>query len=156
MTDFSITDAEETPYLYVERSCARAPEEIGAAMSSAFGEVFGFMQAHGITPAGAAISVYTSYAPDVMEFRAGFIIARDDMGKADGAVQADVTPAGRAVHGTHTGSYAKLRDSYGQMHGFVTAEGLTFVAPTWEVYMNDPSSVPEDELVTELYQAIKD
>lgn len=155
MTDFTVIETTESPYLYVERSASMDPAEIGPAMGSAFGEVWAFMQKHGVAPAGPALAVYTSYAPDKMDFRAGFFIAPEDMAAAESPVMADVTPAGRAVKGTHHGSYATIRDSYGEMHAFTTAEGLDFIAPTWEVYLNDPSTTPEDQLLTEMYQAIK-
>ena len=77
------------------------------------------------------------------------------MATANGAVKADVTPAGRVVHGLYKGSYGGLRGAYGEMHAFVTAEGVKFTAPTWEVYQNSPDEVPEDELLTDLYQALE-
>lgn len=155
MTDFSVIETTETPYLYVERECAMSPDEIGPAMGSALGEVWAFMERHGVAPTGSALAVYYDYAPDKMRFRAGFAIDRDDMAAAEHPIKADVTPAGRTVQGTHRGSYTKLRESYGQMHGFVKENGLEFTAPTWEVYLNDPSTVPEEQLLTELYQSIK-
>ena len=155
MTTFEIIDVEETPYLYVERSTSHDPGEIGPAMASAFGEVWEFMQSAGIAPTGGALSVYYGYDPERMDFRTGFSIAKDDMGRASGTVKADVTPAGRVVHGTHKGPYSGIRDSYGEMHAFVQAEGVEWTAPTWEVYLNSPDQVPEEELLTELYQAIK-
>ncbi len=154
MPEFEVVEVEETPYLYVERSTTHDPGEIGAAMGSAFQEVWGMMQAEGVAPAGGALSVYHSYDPEKMAFRAGFAIGRDDMAKAAGAVKADVTPAGRVVHGTHKGPYSGLRASYGEMHGFVQAEGLKWTAPTWEIYLNSPDQVAEEDLVTELYQAL--
>ena len=88
-----------------------------------------------------------------MDFRVGFVVARADMAAADGPVKADVTPAGRALHFTVTGSYAGLRPAYDEMMTHMAAEGLQYVPPTWEFYMNDPNTVPEDQLVTECYQA---
>ncbi|RME15011.1 MAG: AraC family transcriptional regulator [Alphaproteobacteria bacterium] len=153
MNPFRIVDAEPTPYLFVERSAA--PDEIGSVIGPAFGEVWAFMEHHGIAPAGGAIAVYTSYGPEKMDFRAGFVISREDMAAAQGAVKADVTPAGRAVHGLHRGSYGNIRETYGKMHAFVTAEGLEWIAPTWEIYLNSPDQVPEEQLLTELYQAVR-
>lgn len=154
MTEFEIIDAQETPYLYVEREVSMPPDEISAAMGSALAEVWAFMQKHGVAPAGPALAVYTEYHPDKMPFRAGFAIARDDMSAAQGAVKADVTPAGRAVHGVHRGSYAGIRGAYGEMHAFTKAQGVQFKAPTWEVYPNSPDEVPQEQLLTELYQAL--
>lgn len=154
MAEFTIIDAEEQPYLYAERRSRMGEAEMGEKMGSAFMEVWSFMQANAIAPTGGALAVYHEYGPGEVTWRAGFLIGRDDMAKAAGTVKADVTPAGRTVHGTHLGSYAGLRDTYGEMHGFVQAEGVQFTAPTWEVYVNDPNEVAEDALITECYQAL--
>lgn len=154
MTDFKIIETQETPYLYVERRCAMNPDEIGPAMVSALQEVWAYMTAHGVAPAGGAIAVYHDYNPEEMTFRAGFIIAPEGMAAADGTVRADMTPAGRAVRGTHKGAYSGIRASYGEMFAFVKAQGVDFTAPTWEVYLNSPDEVHEEQLLTELYQAL--
>ena len=155
MTDYSVIEATETPYLYVERRCRRDPAEIGPAMGSGLGEVWRFMESHGIAPVGGAVAVYHDYSPDEMTFRTGFIVTRADLAKAAGDVKGAVTPAGRTVYGRHTGSYSGIPAAYGDMHRFVQAEGLRFTAPTWEVYPNSPEEVPEEELITDLFQALE-
>jgi len=130
------------------------PKDISAAMGAAFQTVWAFMKAQGIPPSGPALSVYYSYDPDVMSFRAGFAIGKADMDKAAGDVMADVTPAGRVLHFTHVGPYATLRDDYALMMAHIEAEGLKIGAPTWEVYVNGPDTTPEAELITEVYSAL--
>lgn len=152
MEQFTIANVGPTPYLYVERSCNM--DEIAAAMGSAFETVWAFMSRHGIQPAGGALAVYYDYSPDPMTFRAGFTVAEPDLGAAEGEVLGDRTPEGRVVRGTHRGSYAGLQEAYGRMAAFVKAKGADFIAPTWEIYLNSPDQVPEDQLLTELYQAI--
>lgn len=154
MPKFGIVDVTETPYLYVERTASMAGDDVGQAMHTGFAEVWAFMEKHGVAPAGSGLSAYYDYAEDQVAFRVGFAVARADMAAAEGAVKADVTPAGRVLHFTVTGSYAGLRPAYAEMMTYMEAEGLRYVAPTWEVYMNDPNTVPEDQLVTECYQAL--
>jgi effector-binding domain-containing protein len=146
-----VIDATETPYLNAEGSSTMEPADISAAMSEIFKQVFEFMQANAIAPAGPAISVYPGYDPKTMNFRAGFIIHRQDMWKASGPVAADLTPSGPALHFTHTGSYRTLRDDYGAMMQFAEDQSLMVGAPAWEIYINDPSQTPEAELLTECY-----
>ncbi|GGD32220.1 GyrI-like domain-containing protein [Sinisalibacter lacisalsi] len=154
MADFKLIDVDETPYLYVERSTTMDPGEISRAMGSAFGEVWAFMEKHGVPPGGGALSVYHDYAEGRMAFRAGFVVARADMAAADGTVKADATPAGRVLHFTHIGAYDGLRDAYDGMMRHMESEGLAYAPPTWEVYLNSPDEVHEDQLVTKCYQAL--
>jgi len=154
MPDFKLITVTAVPYLYVERSTGMDPGEIAQAMGSAFGEVWAFMERHGVPPAGGALSVYAEYAEDRMDFRAGFTIRERDMGVAEGPVKADITPAGRVLHFTHRGSYDTLRDDYAEMMSYMAAEGLNYAAPTWEIYLNSPDEVHEEQLLTECYQAL--
>lgn len=154
MPDFKMTEVAETPYIYVERSCSMDPSDISQAMGEAFGQVFGFMAEKGIAPAGPPMSVYYTYDPETMTFRSGFAVAADDMSKAADGVSADVLPAGRVLHFVHKGAYATLRDDYGLMMEHLKSEGLQIGAPTWEIYVNDPAEVPEEELLTEIYVAL--
>ena len=154
MPKFEMTDVEEVPYLYVERSCSMDPKEISAAMGQAFQTVMQFMRDREIEPAGKVMSVYYTYDPDTMRFRSGLSVSREDAARAEGEVKADVTPAGRVVTFIHTGPYSGLRDSYGEMMKYLDANALKIGAPTWEVYLNDPRTVPEDELRTEIFMSL--
>ncbi len=154
MPEFEITDVAETPYLYATGSCSMDPTDISATMGRVFGQVWSFMTDHGIAPAGPALAVYHSYDPEKMTFRAGFVVTKDDLAKATGEVGGDVTPVGRALTFTHIGPYATLRDDYGLMMRHAEERGLTLGTPAWELYLNDPSQTPENELRTQAYVAL--
>lgn len=149
-----MVQVEETPYLYEERTCGMDPKDIGAAMGDVFHSVMAFMKAHGIAPAGQAMSVYYTYDSDKMTFRAGFSVLPEDLAKAEGTVKADVTPAGKVLSFVHTGPYSELRNSYGEMMTYAEQNGLKIRAPAWEVYVNDPATVPEEELRTDVFVSL--
>lgn len=153
MQKFKIIDVTQTPYLFVDRITSMDGAEIGKAMHTGLAEVWAFMEHHGVPPAGSGLSVYYDYEEGRMPFRVGFVVKPDDMEAAQGAVKADMTPGGKAVHFTHSGSYAGLRPAYEEMMSYLEAEGLQYAAPTWELYLNDPNEVHEEQLVTECYQA---
>jgi effector-binding domain-containing protein len=155
MTDFKLVQAPATTYLYVTRTCSMDPQDISSHMGTAFQQVWAFMQANSIQPAGGALSVYYDYSPDKMTFRAGFIIAPQDASRAQGEVKADATPAAEVIYFQHKGSYASLRDDYGLMMAHIAKLGREIGAPTWEVYLNDPDQVTEAELLTDVYSALK-
>ncbi len=153
MLKFELIDVEAMPYLYEEHSCSMDPSDISATMESAFPSVMSFLSQQQITPR-AVLSVYYSYDPDRMNFRAGFAVSPGDAAKAAGAVKAAATPAGRVLNFTHIGPYAKLRDSYGTMMAHMDKEGLKPGAPTWEVYVNDPMVTPPEELETNVFVSL--
>ncbi len=67
-----------------------------------------------------------------------------------------VIPAGRFATVVHKGSYSGLGEAWGTFCGKLIPEaGLDFRdSLCFELYLNDCSSVPESELLTELYEPI--
>ncbi len=154
MLRFKLTDVEATPYLYQERSCGMDPQDISATMQKAFGNVMHFLKSHNIEPSGRPLSVYYTHDPNEMTFRAGCFVCEEDAAKAEGTIQSASTPAGKVLAFTHVGPYAGLRISYGEMMTYLEENGLKVGAPTWEVYVNDPSVVPEEELRTDVFVSL--
>ena len=156
MTQFNMKDVQDTPYLYVERTCSMDPRDISQNMDIAFAKVAEFVAAHQITSMRNSLSVYYTHDDKKMTFRAGFIVSAEDTQRAAGEVRGDRLPAGRVLNFIHRGPYAKLRDSYAEMMSYLESESLSISAPTAEIYLNDPSSVAsEDELETDIYVAVK-
>ena len=151
MTDYRMIEVEETSYLYNERSCSMDPSDISQNMGIAFQTVLDFIAKHGIAEVGKPLSVYYTHDEKTMTFQAGFIVSADDAAKAKGEVKAGVLPAGKVLNYIHRGPYAKLRVSYGEMMQYLEDNGLAVAAPTWEVYLNEPDTVPEDQLETDIY-----
>ena len=151
MTDYRMIEVEETSYLYNERSCSMDPSDISQNMGIAFQTVLDFIAKNGIAEVGKPLSVYYTHDEKTMTFQAGFIVPADDAAKAKGEVKAGVLPAGKVLNYIHRGPYAKLRVSYGEMMQYLEDNGLAVAAPTWEVYLNEPDTVPEDQLETDIY-----
>ena len=107
MPEFAWKDVTETPYFHVTESCSMDPADLSAAMGQAFGVVQDWMKASGVDAAGPALAVCRGYDPERMTFRAGYLVAREDL------EEAAVTPADRVLHSTDEGPYATLRDDYG-------------------------------------------
>ncbi len=154
MAKFNWVVVEEQPYLYVARKCTMEPEDIGAAMGSAFQSVAAFMQKNNIEPTGPAISVYYTYDPEELSFRAGFIVDTGALQKASGDVSAATTPGGNVLAHTHIGPYSRLRDVYSEIKVFLEESQRKPGAPTWELYTNNPATTPEEELRTEIFMTV--
>ncbi|MEJ6397857.1 GyrI-like domain-containing protein [Yoonia sp. 208BN28-4] len=141
------------PYLYVDKECPYGPE-IADAMGAGFGEVFGFVGQHGITPQSMPITVYMAMDPSMLRFRAGVMVSAEDAAKASGDVKADVLPEGDVMKTTHTGPYTSLNETHQALWSHMEAEGIPAAMPVWEVYINDPGETPEADLKTDVFRAI--
>jgi effector-binding domain-containing protein len=51
----------------------------------------------------------------------------------------------------HFGSYQGLGDGHRAIIEWVMANQKSIAGPPWEVYLSDPSSTPEEELVTRIF-----
>lgn len=149
------TTLPEQHYLYVDRETEFVPEAISAAIGSGFEEVFGLVGASQIQPLSAPITLYTDMPNGPkMVFRAGVFVSAEDAAKASGNVKAATIPAGDAVTATHVGAYARLNETHKALWDHCDASGFTKMMPVWEVYVDDPTDVPEAELKTVLYRAV--
>jgi len=146
---------EPAAYLYEERTCSMDPKCISEAMGSAFQSVASFIADKEITSAGNPLAVYVTFDPDKMPFRAGFVVSEEDARKAKGDVKCDVLPDGDVLNFVHRGPYAMLRDSYVAMMKHLEVKGMSVGMPSWEIYLNDPSTVAsEADLETDVYVTV--
>ena len=123
-------------------------------------EVAGWLDAHGLAPAGAPFFRYNVI--DMMrelEVEAGFPVAAATEG--DGEIMAGVLPAGRYAALTYTGHPSELVDATRQLLDWAAAQGLKWdMAQTdrgerWgsrlEIYLTDPREEPDmSKWVTQL------
>lgn len=153
MSDITIVTVESQPILYVHRSSATDPDSIGACMSEAFGTLMGYVQGNGIQMTGPPMSIYHSFDESGTAFDVAIAVSVADTERVAGHadIKGGATHAGRALKAVHVGPYNKLMESYNQVMAHMEREGLKPSGLSWERYMNDPSSTPEAELVTEIY-----
>ncbi|MBN2802218.1 MAG: GyrI-like domain-containing protein [Deltaproteobacteria bacterium] len=64
-------------------------------------------------------------------------------------------PKGKYIKTIHMGPYREIRQTYKQIKQYAEAQNLTLGSTSIETYFNDPGSVPENELKTEVLVAIK-
>lgn len=148
--------AESRPMLYVTRSATMEPKEIAAAMGDAFGAIGAFLGKSGVKPAGPALAVYHDWdeTSGKMKIDLGFPVASTDTPKAAGEVHAGETPHGKALKAVHHGPYPKLRETYGKLEEQMKKAGIPMPKSAWEVYVSDPDTTPEKDLVTEIYMPV--
>lgn len=80
-----------------------------------------------------------------------------DAGDLPEGARVDILPGGRFAMAVHEGSYAGLPAAWAEMVGkAMPAAGMSYRAGLcFEVYRTDPDHVPQEELITELYEPIE-
>lgn len=151
--DFIRKTLEAQHYIYVDREVPYGPE-IADAMGSAFGEVFGFIRERNISPLSMPMSVYTGMDPEILRFRGGVIVSPQDAAKVTGPIKSDVLPGGDVMHVIHKGAYQNLNQTHQALWRHMESENIPGTMPIWEIYVDDPGDVAEDQLRTEIYRTI--
>ena len=143
-----VTRAEQ-PYVAIRAHVTMA--ELGG-LGARLGEVFGWLDARGLAPAGAPFFRYNVIDMErELEVDAGVPVAAAVDG--DGQVVADVLPAGRYATVTHVGHPSELLGATKALLDSAAEQGLRWnVSPgdrgeRWgcrlEIYLTDPSQEPD-------------
>jgi effector-binding domain-containing protein len=63
-------------------------------------------------------------------------------------------PGGPMAKITHKGPYEKSADAYKKLFAWIAENHRKVAGPTREVYLNDPKTLPPEELLTEIYAPV--
>src|SRR5271156_2762470 len=148
-TASEITERAGQPYVAVR---AQVTMQTISAIADRIPEVFGWLAAHGVAPAGPPFLKYNVIdMARQLEIEAGVPVAAAVDG--GGSVLSGALPAGRYATVTYVGPPAKLVDATAELLAWASREGLVFdVAQTgegerWgarlEIFLTDPASEPD-------------
>jgi len=143
-----VTRAEQ-PYVAIR---ARVTMSELPGLADRLGEVFGWLGARGIAPAGAPFFRYDVIdMARQLEVEAGVPVVSAVDG--DGPVSSGVLPAGRYAIFTHVGPYDGLVEATRTLLDWAAGQGLTWdmqpeeAGERWgsrlEIYLTDPSQEPD-------------
>lgn len=152
----AVVQTTAQPILYIAGSAG--PADGAAQLGAAYGQVMGYMQAHGIQQVAAPLAVTRKYdeATKAWDFDAGIPVDKTEPAPpADGAVKAGQTYAGWVIRATHTGPYEAMEPTYAKLMAFRTAAGFEDNGNSWEQYITDPTTVAPEAIKTHVYWPIK-
>jgi|SRR5690606_9518201 len=118
--------------------------EVRSAFDSGFGEVFGTLQAQGLTMTGAPFGFYPRMPTETVEVVVGVPVAAPVA--PQGSVESFELPGGEVVTGLHTGPYEGLAATYQALSDWAATQGIALGTAMWEVYLTDPGSQPDPSL----------
>ena len=137
--EFETRQIEARPILGIRASAAK--EELGQVMGPLFGEVYGYIQQSGQTPAGMPFSIYYSMDGDSIDLQCGIPVAQSMEGT--GRIEAGELPGGTVATVTHAGPYEALPQTWAALMEWIRSQGLQPAGAPWEVYVTDPTAEPD-------------
>lgn len=124
-------------------------------------EVFAVIVEKGAIPAGPPVSIYRqtsiaeveqAVADGNAELEVAFPVA--NRVKPVGSVEYYELPGGRFAKILHRGPYEGCAPTYERLFAGLAGRGLTITGPIREYYLNDPSEVAPEEILTEIYAPV--
>ena len=125
-------------------------EAVGAALHGTLPDVFSHLQANGVAMVGAPFVRYhpaASGAAERFNIEAGIPVG-GPFPETD-RIRAGTLPGGPAITTLHVGSYDGLPGAFDSLMAWRAEHGRD-AAAHWEIYEDDPSTTPAEELRTRL------
>ena len=136
--------------------------KLGEAMGEAFPKLEAIASKNGISNDYSPIALYTKMNVKAAESNYIAALTTDSANintseLAKEQVTTGSIEAGRALKITHTGSYNHLGNAWstGMMHMRAQKLKKSRNQPPFELYINDPESTPDEQLVTEIYLPLR-
>lgn len=112
--------------------------EMQKVFGPAVHEVLDVLKAQGLAPAGPVFAYHHRMSPEAFDFEVGFPVERPVT--PAGRVRASELPARRVVRAVYQGPYEGLHRVWGELMGWMAAQGLTPGEDLWEAYVRGPES----------------
>lgn len=144
--DVEVTEA--TPQLIAAVRVHTTMSKIGGDIAAGFGEVFHAMTSAGLAPAGAPLLVYHDVIDEETDGDVEICIPVSGPFESASNVYTRELVGGTVAATLHHGPYQEIAPAYHTITGWISEHGHEIVGPPREVYLNDPQTVPEAELLT--------
>ena len=126
---------------------------VGAALHGTLPDIYSHLSANGVAMVGAPFARYHRSAEgDRFDLEAGIPVGAP-FPETD-TIRARELPGGDAIATVHVGDYDRLPDALAALTAWREARGRAAAGAYWEVYVDDPSTVPADEVKTQLVEPL--
>lgn len=133
-------------------------EQAGPKLGELYGKVMKVVTAAGGKQVDAPMAITHEFNEETKfwKFDAAIPVDKADLAApADGEVKVGQTYGGLAIKAVHKGPYAAMEPTYGKLMAYKAAMGFEDNGNSWEHYVTDPGSTPEDDLITNIYWPVK-
>lgn len=127
---------------------ATSLETIGEDIGAGFGELMQFIGGGGAMPVGAPFIVYWDIIDEETSGDVELCVpVREGLTGTD-RIEVKTLPSETVAWTMHHGPYQEISPAYHTLTGWISEHGHEMTGPPREIYLNDPTTVSEDELLT--------
>ena len=158
-SDLTVEHVEVAAQDIAYRSTASLPDPASTAdaLGKAYFRILNFIDAQALQEAGAPMLISRAFNGNEMLFDAAIPVRGITAATpADAAgVRLGQTYAGAAVRVRHRGPYRDLVQTHRKITAYLAAHGIERNGDAWEAFVNDPTTVEESEILTDVYYPIR-
>lgn len=148
---FKISESIAWPTLAVRTHTpvAQLPQLLGQT----YDLIYQYMLEIGERPIEAAYAAYYNMDMNDLDVEIGFVAAKPLPGKGD--IISSEIPEGKRASVMYKGPYSQMEPVYQAFNEWMAVNNHTPTGIVYELYYNDPSQVPESELLTKIVFPLK-
>lgn len=130
-------------------------DKIIEAMDTDYTKLMGCIAQQGKQIAGAPYCLYTNANSDYTTFDIELGVPVSEAISVSGEIVMSQTYGGKALVGTHKGSYKTLETTYVAIMNYAKENSIELSNDCYDYYLNNPNDTPENELLTQVVFPIK-
>ncbi|KAA3641801.1 MAG: hypothetical protein DWP95_06110 [Proteobacteria bacterium] len=153
-SNFSIETVPAQTILFISTE-GRSDQDISAIMGEAYTTITDFMQQNDIQFDGMPLAITRSWTNELWVFDAAIPVDITAIEGETGDIKLGQTYAGKVVKYVQVGPYDQAELSYPLIDAYLAEHELQQNGDSWEVYVNDPTTVSEDAIITHIYHPIQ-
>jgi effector-binding domain-containing protein len=128
-------------------------KDLPAVIPQLIGKVAPYFTELGKAQTEPPFVAYYNEDADNLDVQVGWITTERLAGK--GEIVSGTIGGGKAVSVMYTGAYRNLSEAHEAAHKFIAAKGYQHAHQAYEIYIDDPTNVPESQLKTQVVVMIK-
>jgi effector-binding domain-containing protein len=128
--------------------------DIPELFKAGFREIVELLAAQSLKPVGAPFARYYNMDMNALDIEFGFPVSSAANG--GGRVVKSATPSGKAASCVYIGPYEEIEPAYDALMKWAADNGHILSGEAYEIYLNDPSNTPPDQLRTQVCLMLRD
>ena len=145
---YDVEIIEETSQLVAATRVHTNLRRIGNDIGAGFGSLMQALGREGVTPSGPPLIVYHDVIDEETEGDIEICVPVAGAISGDSDVYGRELEAGTMATALHRGPYQEIAPAYHTLTSWISEHGHEMAGPPREIYLNDPQTVPPEDLLT--------